>query len=154
MSTATTLVLEFPSDAAFAMQMAEEPEMRDMLKLALASVFGFTPPFRFQLGRGAVRPESAPAARAAAGRHRRRTAGARADDGAASRVLRDGDGDDRAGRAGARGLEARSARRGPRRCGANPRANSSDCSCTTSAGRSSASTPAPSDDDAGDAEAG
>jgi hypothetical protein len=55
-----TLVLEFPSDAAFAMQMAEEPEMRDMLKLALSSVFGVTPPFRFQLGRGAVRPEGAP----------------------------------------------------------------------------------------------
>ncbi len=53
----STLVLEFPSDASFAMQMAEEPEMRDMLKLALASVVGFTPAFRFQLGRGAVRPE-------------------------------------------------------------------------------------------------
>ena len=56
----TTLVLEFPSDSGFAMQLAEEPEMRDMLKLALASVFGFTPPFRFQLGRGAVRAQSAP----------------------------------------------------------------------------------------------
>ncbi len=53
----STLVLEFPADAAFAMQMAEEPDMRDMLKIALASVLGFVPPFRFQLGRGAVRPE-------------------------------------------------------------------------------------------------
>ena len=56
-----TLVLEFPADAAFAMQMAEEPEMRDMLRVALSSVFGFTPSFRFQLGRGSVRPQSAPA---------------------------------------------------------------------------------------------
>ena len=51
-------MLEFPADAAFAMQMAEEPDMRDMLKIALASVLGFVPPFRFQLGRGAVRPDN------------------------------------------------------------------------------------------------
>ncbi|NTU71723.1 MAG: DNA polymerase III subunit gamma/tau [Coriobacteriia bacterium] len=50
-----TLVLEFPADGAFAMQMAEEPELRDMLRLALASVLGSPPPFRYQLGRGGVR---------------------------------------------------------------------------------------------------
>jgi hypothetical protein len=51
-----TLVIEFPEDQAFSMQIAEEPEMRDLLKVALSRVFGFTPPFRYQLGRGAVRP--------------------------------------------------------------------------------------------------
>jgi len=51
-----TLVLEFPADAGFGMQLADEPEMRDMLKSALAAVLGFSPPFRYQLGRGAVRP--------------------------------------------------------------------------------------------------
>jgi DNA polymerase-3 subunit gamma/tau len=57
-----TLVLEFPSEAAFAMELADEPEMREMLKQAIAEVVGFSPPFRFQLGRGAVRPVDAPAA--------------------------------------------------------------------------------------------
>ena len=56
-----TLVLEFPSDQSFAMDMAEEPEMRDMLKIALAAVLGSSPPFRLQLGRGAVRPARAAA---------------------------------------------------------------------------------------------
>ena len=53
---ASTLVLEFPADQSFAMELAEEPEMRDMLKVALAAVLGAAPPFRLQLGRGSVRP--------------------------------------------------------------------------------------------------
>jgi hypothetical protein len=51
-----TLVIEFPSDQEFSMQLAEDGENRDLLKRALAGVFGAPPPFRFQLGRGAVRP--------------------------------------------------------------------------------------------------
>jgi len=60
----STLVVEFPSDQAFSMDMAEEPEMRELLRAALGRVFGAAPPFRFQLGRGAVRPavETAPVA--------------------------------------------------------------------------------------------
>jgi hypothetical protein len=57
-----TLVLEFPSDQAFSMQMAEEPEMRELLRNSLARVFSVVPPFRSQLGRGAVRPVDPPAA--------------------------------------------------------------------------------------------
>jgi len=52
----STLVVEFPEDQAFSMQIAEEPEMRDLLRSALSRVFGFAPPFRYQLGRGVVRP--------------------------------------------------------------------------------------------------
>lgn len=52
----STLVLEFPEDQGFSLQMAEEPEMRDLLRTAVSRVFGFAPPFRYQLGRGAVRP--------------------------------------------------------------------------------------------------
>ena len=55
-----TLVLEFPSDQSFVMQMAEEPDMREMLTHALAAVLGTAPPVRMQLGRGAVRPVQAP----------------------------------------------------------------------------------------------
>ena len=57
-----TLVLEFPADQSFAMELAEEPEMRDMLKIALAAVLGSAPPFRMQLGRGAVQDVAAPPA--------------------------------------------------------------------------------------------
>jgi hypothetical protein len=56
-----TLVLEFPSDQAFSLQMAEEPEMRELVKASLARVFSVAPPFRTQLGRGAVRPTEPPA---------------------------------------------------------------------------------------------
>jgi len=52
----STLVVEFPQDATFSMQIAEEPEMRELLRAALSRVFGFAPPFRYQLGRGVVRP--------------------------------------------------------------------------------------------------
>ncbi len=57
-----TLVLEFPSDQAFSLQMAEEPDMRDLLHASMARVFSAVPPFRTQLGRGEVRPveEEAP----------------------------------------------------------------------------------------------
>ncbi|PKQ14331.1 MAG: hypothetical protein CVT68_12425, partial [Actinobacteria bacterium HGW-Actinobacteria-8] len=56
-----TLVLEFPSDQAFSMQMAEEPEMRELVKVSLSRVFSVAPAFRTQLGRGAVRPTEPPA---------------------------------------------------------------------------------------------
>lgn len=55
-----TLVVEFPSDQAFSIQLAEDPDTRELLKRALASVFGAAPPFRYQLGRGAVRPVAPP----------------------------------------------------------------------------------------------
>ncbi len=61
----STLVVEFPSDQEFSLQMAEEPEMRDLLRAALGRVFGSAPPFRYQLGRGAVRPPDEMAARPA-----------------------------------------------------------------------------------------
>jgi len=65
-----TLVLEFASDQSFVMNMAEEPDMREMLTRALAAVFGTSPPVRMQLGRGSVRPpaQSAPNAPTAAAR--------------------------------------------------------------------------------------
>jgi len=55
-SDGETLVVEFPGDQAFSIQLAEEPEMRELLKRSLASALGFAPPVRFQLGKGAVRP--------------------------------------------------------------------------------------------------
>lgn len=51
-----TLVLEFPKDQEFSLALAEDPEMRELVRAALAEVFGTAPPFRYQLGRGAVRP--------------------------------------------------------------------------------------------------
>jgi len=56
------LVIEFPSDQEFSLQLAEEPATRELLKRALAAVFGSAPPFRYQLGRGGVRPMEAPVA--------------------------------------------------------------------------------------------
>jgi DNA polymerase-3 subunit gamma/tau len=44
-----TLVLEFPADQQFAMQMAEEPDMRELLQRALGTVMGTAPPVRFKL---------------------------------------------------------------------------------------------------------
>ena len=35
-----TLVIEFPDDQEFSLQMAEEPEMRELLRAALGRVFG------------------------------------------------------------------------------------------------------------------
>ncbi len=57
-----TLVIEFPSDQEFSMQMAEEPEMRELLQRALGAVIGVAPPVRFQLG-SAFRPPAAVEAR-------------------------------------------------------------------------------------------
>ncbi len=51
-----TLVLEFPSDQAFVKEMADQPEMKDMLKQAMQSVMGMVPGFRLQVGRGSVQP--------------------------------------------------------------------------------------------------
>jgi DNA polymerase-3 subunit gamma/tau len=49
-----TLVVEFPREEAFTMKIADEPETRQLLKRSLALVLGSAPPFRYQLGRGAV----------------------------------------------------------------------------------------------------
>jgi DNA polymerase-3 subunit gamma/tau len=57
-----TLVIEFPSDQSFSMQLAQEPDNRELVKTALAAVFGSAMPFRYQLGRGAVRPAAEPGA--------------------------------------------------------------------------------------------
>jgi hypothetical protein len=60
-----SLVIEFPSDAAFSIQLAEDPDVREVLRRALFSALGFAPPVRYQLGKGKVRPadpEPAPAA--------------------------------------------------------------------------------------------
>lgn len=51
-----TLVIEFPREEAFRMKIADEPETRELVRRALGVVLGTTPPFRFQLGRGAVKP--------------------------------------------------------------------------------------------------
>jgi hypothetical protein len=46
-----TLVLEFPADQDFAMQMAEDPDMRELLQRALGAVMGAAPPVRLKLAR-------------------------------------------------------------------------------------------------------
>jgi hypothetical protein len=50
-----TLVVEFPADAAFKMRQASDADTNQLLRRSLATVLGGVPPFRFQLGRGAVR---------------------------------------------------------------------------------------------------
>ncbi len=62
-----TLVVEFPSSARFPMKQAQGPDNVALLKRALASVFGSVPPFRYQLGRGAVRAEEPAPAQVAPG---------------------------------------------------------------------------------------
>ena len=61
-SDGNTLVVEFPADQSFALEIAEEPDMRELMQRALSSVLGFAPPIRFQLGKGAVRPAKPEAA--------------------------------------------------------------------------------------------
>jgi DNA polymerase-3 subunit gamma/tau len=61
-SDGETLVLEFPADQAFAMQMAEEPDMRELLQRALGTVMGAAPPVRFKLSGVLPRAASASAA--------------------------------------------------------------------------------------------
>lgn len=56
------LVIEFPADGAFMRELAEEPEMKELVRRVLGSVFGTPPPFRYQVGRGAVRPAEEPEA--------------------------------------------------------------------------------------------
>ncbi|MDA3937280.1 MAG: DNA polymerase III subunit gamma/tau [Actinomycetota bacterium] len=51
-----TVVLEFSADQEFSMKLADTPETKDLMRNALAAVFGSPPPFRYQLGRGPVRP--------------------------------------------------------------------------------------------------
>jgi len=59
----TTVVVEFPRDQQFTMDLAEEPDTRELLRRALAEVLGGSVPFRYQLGRGVVRdPGLEPAA--------------------------------------------------------------------------------------------
>jgi DNA polymerase-3 subunit gamma/tau len=50
-----TLVVEFPGDAGFKMRQASDADTNQLLRRSLATVLGGVPPFRFQLGRGAVR---------------------------------------------------------------------------------------------------
>lgn len=57
-----TLVVEFAADQSFQLRLAEDPESRDLLGNALTKVFGHSMPFRYQLGRGAIRPEKQAAA--------------------------------------------------------------------------------------------
>jgi len=51
-----TLVVEFPVDGKFTMELASDAETRQMLVTALAKVLGAVPSLRYQLGRGPVRP--------------------------------------------------------------------------------------------------
>ena len=62
-----TLVLEFPADQEFAMQMAEEPDMRELLQRALGAVMGVAPPVRFQIGSDPPVPAAAVEARGVSG---------------------------------------------------------------------------------------
>jgi DNA polymerase III subunit gamma/tau len=57
-----TLVIEFPADAHFRMKQASDTETLQLLRRGFASVLGGVPPFRFQLGRGAVRAAGEPLA--------------------------------------------------------------------------------------------
>ncbi len=60
-----TLVLEFPADQSFVKDMADQPEMKDMLKQAMQTVMGMVPSFRLQVGRGSVQPVRPPMAKTA-----------------------------------------------------------------------------------------
>lgn len=60
-SDGSAVVVEFPADQQFTMEQAGEPDTRDLLARALTTVLGQRPLVRYQLGRGAVRPEGAPA---------------------------------------------------------------------------------------------
>ena len=60
-----TLVLEFPADQSFVKDMADQPEMKDMLKQAMQTVMGMVPSFRLQVGRGFVQPVRPPVAETA-----------------------------------------------------------------------------------------
>ena len=60
-SDGQTLLLEFPADQEFAMQMAEEPDMRELLQRALGAAIGFAPPVRFRLGKSLATAPVAPA---------------------------------------------------------------------------------------------
>jgi len=51
-----TLVVEFPREEPFRMKIADEPDTRELVKRALGVALGAAPPFRYQLGRGAVQP--------------------------------------------------------------------------------------------------
>lgn len=51
-----TLVIEIAGGSAFALTHIDDPEMRGIVQSALAIVFGQPVPFRYQVGRGAVKP--------------------------------------------------------------------------------------------------
>ncbi len=57
-----TLVIEFPADAAFRIKQASDADTIQLLRRGFATVLGGVPPFRHQLGRGAVRPSEEAAA--------------------------------------------------------------------------------------------
>jgi hypothetical protein len=50
----TVVVVEFPADQKFTMDLAADQDTRQLLANALKVVLGATPPFRYQLGRGPV----------------------------------------------------------------------------------------------------
>lgn len=58
-----TLVLEFPADQDFAMQLAEDPDMRELMQKALIAVLGAAPPVRFELARPVPRSSESPEVR-------------------------------------------------------------------------------------------
>ncbi len=55
-----TLVIEFPSDQNFTLDLAKSPDTRLLLQQALIKVLGGKPAFRYQLGRGQIRPVAVP----------------------------------------------------------------------------------------------
>jgi DNA polymerase-3 subunit gamma/tau len=64
-SDGVTLVVEFPADGKFTMDLAGSPDTRPLLTAALGRVLGSVPPVRYQLGRGAVQPVPKPMREAA-----------------------------------------------------------------------------------------
>lgn len=55
----STIVVEFPADQSLVV--VNDPETREYLNKAIALVLGSVPPYRFQQGRGPVKPIEAPA---------------------------------------------------------------------------------------------
>ncbi len=86
----SSIVIEFPLDQKFTMDMAQNPENRQLLQQAFGRVLGSVPPFRFQLGRGAVQPTT-PAPKADPLHERPATAGDETETAPASSVADDDD---------------------------------------------------------------
>ncbi len=61
-----SLVVEFPKDQRFALELASDAETMQLLRRSIASVLGVTPPVEFRLGRsGSSTPAAKPKAHAA-----------------------------------------------------------------------------------------